>query len=256
MLLACDIGNTRIKSALFNKDKSSNHKSALSLNDIIKANKNKNINSVIFSSVVAEKSEEFIKLVKKNFSITPYRINNNSKFNLTIDYLTPGTLGIDRICSAEGAFYLFRKSKKINNYNKDDFIISIDFGTATTLNFVKYPGIFIGGIILPGIEMMVESLKSQTAQLPKILTSNYKSLIGKNTKGAIASGVINSALGLIEKSVKELKQKYKAREIYIYITGGNSKKIIPYLNLKYKFIDDLVLIGVKTVYEKNIKPKL
>ncbi len=256
LLLACDIGNTRIKSVLFDNGGSSNFKSVSSLNDIIKGYENKNITSVAFTSVVAEKSKKFIKLIKKNFKFSPYRITNNSKFNLAIDYLSPKTLGIDRICSAEGAYYLFKQSKEFKNYSKKDFIISIDFGTATTLNFIKYPGIFIGGIILPGIKMMTELLNGHTSQLPRIPDLYYKRLIGKNTEEAISSGIVNSTVGLIEKSVNELQTKCKAKEIYVYVTGGNSSKIIPHLKMKCKFVNELVLIGVKKIYEKNLNSKL
>lgn len=256
MLLACDIGNTRTKSVLFDKSGSSNFNSSTALNEIIDNYRNKNISAVAFSSVVTRKSEEFIKLIKKKLKISPYQITSSSKFNLRIDYLQPETLGIDRICSAEGAYYLFNQSKEFKDYSKNDFIISIDFGTATTLNFVKFPGVFIGGIISPGIEMMTEALNSQTAELPKVSNLSYKKMIGRNTFEAISSGVVNSTVGLLERSINELKIKYKARKIHIYVTGGNSPAITPHLKIRHKLVNELVLIGVRAVYEKNIKSKL
>ena len=76
-------------------------------------------------------------------------------------------------------------------------------------------------------------------------------MVGKNTKESISSGIINSTIGLIEKSINELKLKNKAARLHVFITGGNAKGIIPYLKIKHKFVSELVLIGIKAVYEKN-----
>lgn len=251
MLLACDIGNTRIKSAIFDNTKIIDFKIITTINELFASYKNSKITSAAFSSVVPERSKELTDQIKQNFDIFAFQIGHNSKFNLKIDYLTPETLGIDRICSAEGAFSLF---KKLKNYSKNDLIISIDFGTATTLNFVKFPGVFVGGIIAPGIELMSDSLNSYTAQLPEVSVSDYKKLIGRDTKESIASGVVNSTVGLIEKSITE--QKDKTKNIHIYVTGGNASKIIPYLKFKHRVVNELVLIGIKSIYEKNVGAKL
>ena len=255
MLLVCDIGNTRIKTTLFKKNKIVNSNSFLSVNKLTSSYKQKDISAVVFSSVVPSKSKEFANQVKKKFKISPFRINDKLNFNLKIDYSTPEYVGTDRVCSAEGAFYLFKRSRDFKNYSKNDIIISIDLGTATTLNFIKYPGVFKGGIIASGVEMMSESLHNLTALLPNVPTSEYRKLIGKNTKESIASGVINSTVGLIEKSINELKLKNKTGKVYVYITGGNAEKIIPYLKIKYKFVKELVLIGIEAVYQKNLGTK-
>jgi type III pantothenate kinase len=252
MLLVCDIGNTRIKTALFNRNKIVGFNSFSSVNKLVSSYRQKDISSVVFSSVVPDKSKEFAGQIKKKFKISPFRINDSLSFNLKIDHSTPEYVGTDRICSAEGAFYLFKKSRYFKNYSKNDIIISIDLGTATTLNFVKYPGIFKGGIIAPGVKMMGESLHNQTALLPVVSTKEYNKLIGKNTKESIASGIINSTVGLIEKSISELKLKNKSWKTHVFITGGNAQQIIPHLEMKHKLVNELVLVGIKAVYEKNI----
>jgi type III pantothenate kinase len=251
MFLACDIGNTRIKSAIFIKDKISDKKVTTLVSDIIDLYKDEDITAAAFSSVVPEKSKEFSELLRQRFNISPLMISDNLKYNLRIDYSTPENLGTDRVCSAEGAFYLYKKSNKYKTYCKKDVIVSVDLGTATTINFVMYPGIFKGGIIAPGVDMMSWSLHNQTALLPVISSSEYKKLIGKNTKESVASGIINSTIGLIEKSFSELKAKRKTQNIHIYLTGGNAQKIIPHLKIKNKYVEELVLVGIKAIYEKN-----
>ncbi len=163
------------------------------------------------------------------------------------------TLGIDRLCSAEGAFFLFKQSNNFINYSDKDFIITIDFGTATTINFVQHPGVFLGGIIAPGIKTMFNSLQKNTAQLPEVGINNFESFIGTDTKQSIASGVLNSTLGLMEKTINYLKNEYHGENIFIYATGGNAKDILSHINFRYKFEESLVLLGVKAVWDINKK---
>lgn len=182
MFLAIDIGNSRIKTGIFKNEllSETSFQDEQSLLDLIKNNQIKEIG---ISSVVPEKSKNIIDNISKKNSIDPYIISKNSKFNLGIDYETPDTLGIDRICSAEGAFLLFKKKSKL--FDEKTIIISIDLGTASTINVIKYPGIFIGGIIAPGINMMIDSLNKNTAQLPDAAFSDYKNFIGRDRKSVV-----------------------------------------------------------------------
>ena len=249
MFLACDIGNTNTKWGLFENDRLKdlliipNEKFDLSFLN------GKKINSVAISSVVPDLTKQIYFHLQNNFSITPFLITKDSKFNLIIDYETPETLGIDRVCSAEGALYLFKKETK--NKNNEYFLVSIDFGTATTINIVNNENKFSGGIIAPGIETMFSSLHKETAQLPKVTADDYKYIIGKSTISSIASDVINSQLGLIESVLNNLKQN-STYEVYLYITGGNAKKIIPHLTHEFIYAEELVILGVKSIYERNL----
>src|ERR1039458_7206382 len=120
MLLTCDIGNTNIKTgiAFFNE--------ITSLSVLIKKNKYRDI---VVSSVVPSKTQKLTDNLS-DLNLNPIIINKNSIFNLKIDYDSPETLGIDRICSAEGAYNLYCRD---NILKKDQVIITIDLGTATTL---------------------------------------------------------------------------------------------------------------------------
>ncbi len=149
------------------------------------------------------------------FNIDCFIISNKAKFNLNINYDTPETLGIDRICSSEGAFYLFKNSEDFKNYNAETYIVTIDFGTATTINIIDYPATFIGGIISPGLKMMFNSLNKSTAQLPDVDPYDYLDLIGRTTNSSIATGVINSSIGLIDKLLSYIKNDLSGKNIKI-----------------------------------------
>ncbi len=209
------------------------------------------VNRAAVSSVVPALTSKIADMVKKNLNVSPLIISRSSRFDIKINYDTPETLGIDRICSAEGAFCVFKKSKEYDRFDSKTFLVSIDFGTATTINIVGYPGTFMGGIITPGIKTMISSLKLNTAQLPEIDFENYKGVIGKDTKSSIASGIINSAAGLIEKTFLYLKTELNATNINTYITGGNAPGILPHLNFKYVYERGLVLKGIRSVCDLN-----
>jgi len=249
MILVCDIGNTRIKAGFYDGENISRVQSFIDFEELNTIISEKEFSDCVFSSVVPAKSELLIKSVERKTGKTPFRVKHNSKFNLKIEYQTPETLGIDRICSAEGAYYLFNKVNK--SYTDSDFIISIDLGTATTLNFVKYPGIFLGGMILPGLNLMFNSLSQNTAQLPEVSEKDYTGITGVDTKSSIASGVINAQIGLIEKTIGDIKRKFDVSNVHIYLTGGNAEKIIPFLKFRYEYLCELVLMGIIAVYKNN-----
>ncbi len=253
MFIALDIGNSNYKAATFNKNKISGFNIFEDIESLMEFLSNKKVNAAAVSSVVPKKLRYLEKRFKSFFGFEPIVINRDSKFNIKIRYKTPETLGIDRICSAEGAFYLYNQGEISKRYNKNVFILSIDFGTATTINVIKYNGIYTGGLIAPGIGMMFRALKNETAQLPIVKPADYKEIIGDSTKTSIASGVINSTLGVISQTITYFIKKNKAYKIIIYVTGGNAEYLLPYLKFKFIYEKGLVLYGIKSVYENTIK---
>ena len=98
---------------------------------------------------------------------------------------------------------------------------------------------------------MFDSLNSETAQLPGLNFSNYKSLVGKDTNSSIASGIITTTVGMIEKTIHHLKEKYGAKEIKCFFTGGNAKQVQSFLPKDFIYDEALVLKGVTSVYNLN-----
>jgi type III pantothenate kinase len=249
MVLTVDIGNTNIKSGVFNLNELSDFRIHSSLNGLFLYIDNHPPKAVIICSVNPAVEAQMLKGLNER-KIDWSTITYKSRFNLLVDYKTPQTLGIDRLCSAEGAFFLFRNSEKYKSYMPDTFVLAIDFGTASTINVIEYPGKFTGGLIAPGIEMMFDSLQKKTAQLPQADVSGFTSTIGKDTNSSIASGVLTSVTGLVEGTINYLKKEKSAEEIVVYITGGNARKIFPHMNLRFSYVEGLVLYGINAL--KNI----
>ena len=247
MLIAIDIGNSRIKVGKFSDNKLTEFHSFKDLNDIFSFLKSNAKDNIAVSSVVPEKTKIISGEIEKITGKSPFIVTKDIKTNLTIDYKTPETLGIDRLCSVEGSFFLFKNSEKYKDYKEGIYIFSIDLGTATTINVIEYPGKFIGGLIAPGLDMMFDSLKQRTAQLPLLSTSDFVSTLGKDTKSSIASGVVTSLVGMIEKTINTLS----AKNVFVYLTGGNAEKIIPHLSFDFVYDEGLVLYGVNSLWKTN-----
>lgn len=250
MVLALDIGNSFTKYAIYQKDKLISLSKFSSENPYFEKIITSEIKHCVISSVVPNFTIRTRNLLIKEYKIDPYIITQQSKFNIKIEYRTPDSLGIDRICGAEGAFIQYKKE---NNFKTNDKpIIVIDLGTATTINLIKPQGIFAGGIIAPGIVTMTKSLFNNTAQLPYVDLNEYHEFIGKDTNSCIASGIINSAIGLIERVVDRIKKDFKTSKITIYITGGNAPLIKPYLSFDCSIVSDLILKGANEIFQNSI----
>jgi len=249
MLLAFDIGNTFVKYGIYQNSELIRLDKIKSAEISQKLFYNFEISEVAISSVVPDVTERLSKFCKKNFGVKSFVISSDSKFNLSIDYRTPKTLGLDRLCGAEGAYAMVLKEH--NSETNEDPIVTVDFGTATTINIVRPGGVFAGGIIAPGIDTMINSLFKRTAQLPKINFTDYHEFIGKDTNSSIASGIMNASVGLIEKSLSKISTEYKNKQLDVFLTGGNSDLIKPYIEFDCRIVKDLVIKGVYAVNGLN-----
>ncbi len=251
MIITCDVGNTSIKTALFNDNEIYELQTFNESAKLFNYLNAKSPDKFALSSVVPAATEEIKGYLQKNFHLSPFIITKDVKLNLKINYLSKETLGIDRICSAEGAYNIFRNSDFYKNYSEKTFIVTIDLGTATTINVIKFPGEFDGGLIAPGVKTMFDSLSHNTAQLPIADENNYHNFIAQDTKSSIASGVINSTAGLIDRTLNHIISSYQTNDLKIYITGGNADKIIPHLNFEFSYQKALVLLGIKAIADIN-----
>ena len=246
MILTLDIGNTNIKSALFDEDEIKDFQVHTRTENVFEYIEGIEFNIAAICSVNPNTEKILISKLKGS-GIPIYCATVNHKMNLTISYQTPETLGTDRVCSAVGALDLAVKEKIIS---EDQYLITIDFGTATTINVVSPRKIFIGGLITPGINTMLKSLKKNTAQLPLSDLKSYQGIIGNSTETSIVSGVITATIGMISETIENLKNESNTNPI-IYVTGGNAKFILPYLSCTVYYEEALVLKGLKIMYDLN-----
>jgi type III pantothenate kinase len=153
-------------------------------------------------------------------------------------YRNPAQLGCDRFASAIGAHALFPQRA----------LIVATCGTATTVDAVTAEGIFIGGMILPGLGMMAAALAKNTAQLPQVAEDlSISQPFADHTDAAIVSGCLAAQAGAIERAVAVHGQ---SGPVTCLLSGGAAALIAPHLQLgaaRLERIDNLVLTGLQTV---------
>ena len=231
MKVTIDIGNTNILFVCFINQKvigSERLKTEEAcLNKINKImSKYSNIEKIIISSVVPLIDKLLISyLNSKNlkFSLLKDLIEN---FKFRTNIRNRNEIGDDRIVNMIYAKKLFRNS-----------VIVIDFGTATTLDVLDHKGIYSGGVITPGIDLSLNTLKNMTAKLPLVKFKRTKNVVGKNTVQAIQSGFFWGYVSMIEGLINKLNQE-KNDKFRIILTGGNAnffKKMFKNISI----IDDL-----------------
>ena len=212
MLLTIDVGNSRIKVAVFEHNKQVDF-FIFETNEALKNFENifqkyPNLQKIILSSV-GKLDEEVVNFIKSQFQTEI--IDHKSKFPFTNLYATPETLGIDRMVLAAGATLMYPNQNKL----------IIDAGTCITYDFVNAENEYLGGAISPGIKIRYKSLNNYTSKLPLLTLSEDFEIIGNSTKSAIHSGVINGVIFEIEGFISQYS--LKNQDLTIILTGGDAE---------------------------------
>lgn len=240
MNLVIDIGNTRIKCALFQNNalyelKLYNHFNDI-INDkpfILKANQ------AIIGSVV-DGTEQWQKELSK--FVPTLLFTSVTKTPLVNLYQSVATLGSDRLCASIAGYYL----------HPNKAVLTIDAGTCIKFNFVNQQNQYLGGGISLGLQMRFKALAHFTSKLPEVtFNETFDTLIGNNTENSILSGVINGCLAEIDGVINEYKKQFP--EILVLLTGGNSEFLAKRLKNSIFTHQNLVLIGLNHILNYNLE---
>ena len=253
MILAIDMGNTNIviggiddEKTYFVERVTTNHgktdveyavniKSILEIHNISVSA----ISGAILSSVVPPLNSSILSAVKKICGFEPMLVGSGMKTGLNIIMDNPKTVGSDMIVDAVAA---------IREYPCP--IIIIDMGTATTMSVVDCKGNYIGGVILPGLKVSLDSLSGKAAQLPYISLGMPDKVIGKNTIDCMRSGIMYGSAAMLDGIIDLMEQELKATPSLV-ATGGLAKIVTPLCRHSIAYEDDLLLKGLLILYNKN-----
>lgn len=253
MILAIDIGNTNIVIGCIHEDEilfverlstdtsktileyAISFKNVLELYKITPAE----IEGSIISSVVPPLTNIVRDAAQKITNENVLIVGPGVKTGLNILMDNPGQVGSDLVVNAVAGIAEYKPP-----------LIIFDMGTATTISVVDSKKRYIGGMILPGIRVSVDSLTSRTSQLPKISLEAPKKVIGTNTIDCMKSGVVhgNAACmdGMIQRIEKELGEKAT-----VIATGGLAKCIVPHCVEQIVLDNALLLKGLNLIYKKT-----
>ncbi|MCI9641640.1 MAG: type III pantothenate kinase [Eubacterium sp.] len=251
MLLAVDVGNTNIVLGVLDDEKmvcsgrlSTNVNEteieySMKLKTFLEVNGVKGIDGAIISSVVPALVRTLMKSVKLVCAVDAVVVGPGIKTGLNIKLDNPAEMGADIVVGDVAV---------INKYPLPAIVF--DFGTATTASVIDKTGAHIGGAIMCGVKTAINSLASGTAQLPQIDISAPSKIIGRNTIDAMKCGsVIGTAAmleGLVARFEKELGEKAT-----VVVTGGLGKAIAKATNLDVIVDDNLLIDGLRIIYDKN-----
>ena len=255
MILTLDIGNTNIKTALFdgsemvkywrlstNITNTSDEYGITIMNLFQHAGRDpKDVEGIVMSSVVPTINFTIEHMCLNYFGITPTFIAPGVKTGINIRYENPRELGSDRIANAVAAY---------DEYGGEKPVIFIDFGTATTFGVVDEHGAFLGGAIFPGIKLASEALVYGTAQLPRFALAQPSHVIGRTTLTNLQSGMFYGYVGMVTNLVQQMKKEL-GKDAVVVATGGMAVLIAEEAKVIDKLDGLLTLKGLRLIYERN-----
>ncbi|MBP8792503.1 MAG: type III pantothenate kinase [Lutibacter sp.] len=241
MNLIIDVGNTRIKIAVF-KNSEIIHTDAFTYENYVEGILNCiskfNCGKAIISSVKNLKKSEISQIEN---AIHLIQLDFSTKIPFKNKYSTPKTLGVDRIGLIAGAVSQFPNSN----------VLVIDAGTCITYDFVDADGVYFGGAISPGVEMRYKAMHTFTSKLPLLSTNFEIPLIGDSTEMSMHSGVIYGVLGEIDAIINEYK--IKKADLTVVLTGGDVNFLSNKLKNSIFANSNFLLEGLNSILTYNLK---
>ncbi|UCB56541.1 MAG: type III pantothenate kinase [Candidatus Omnitrophota bacterium] len=244
MLLAVDIGNTNIKMGLFKgkrlmrtwrlaTNKAANLKYYTKLlRKLLAKQKADTIDEVIICSVVPKLTRIVKRALFLILKTKPLVLGEDIPAPIKNLYKKPKEVGQDRLANAAAAFKRYAGP-----------VIVVDFGTAVTFDVVTARGGYLGGVIVPGMELSLRALTGKADLLPEVKLSRPKALLGRQTISSMRSGLVYGYSFMIEGILKELKKGLKGRP-YVVSTGGGASLMLPYCRSINKINENLTLEGL------------
>ena len=254
MILTMDVGNTNIKTALFegremkqywristSKTYSSDEYGLILVGLFQHAGLSMDcVEGIVMSSVVPTINFTLEHMCSNYFGLTPMIVAPGIRTGINLKYENPRELGSDRIANAVAAQAEYGGP-----------CIFIDFGTATTFGAIDQQGSFMGGCICPGLKLTSEALVSGTAKLPRFELLRPDHVISRTTVTNLQAGVIYGYIGQVDYLVQLFRKELNAPKALVVATGGMARLVAEQEGIIDKLDGSLTLKGLRIIYERN-----
>ncbi len=253
MLLALDVGNTNVTIGAFDGEKVVGRwrlrtireqtadewgiliRNLFSLSSLDLAA----VNGVIISSVVPAVDQPLEAMADRYFRRKPLFLTYATNLGIRVQYDNPREVGADRLANGVAGYRKFGGP-----------VVVVDLGTTINFDIVSGDGVFLGGIICPGIGMSISGLFARTARLPMVDFREPEKLIGSNTVGSITSGLYYGFVGMIDGILERLAGELGS-DMKTVATGGQGHMITQSSKWVKRYEEDLTLEGLRFVWERN-----
>ena len=257
MLFVVDVGNTHMVCGIFAGDELRHHwrvvtepertadEFGLLLSNLFSLHRIKpeEITGMILSSVVPSMIQTLEEVAEVYFYIKPLVVGPGIKTGMPIFYDNPTEVGADRIVNAVAAYEEYHQA-----------LIVVDFGTATTFDYISAKGEYRGGAIAPGIGISMEGLFQRASKLPQVEVLKPKEVIGKNTVHSMQSGVFYGYVGLVDEMVRRMREETRS-DPKVVATGGWAQLIASESQAIHEVDDLLTIKGLKIIFQRNMPKK-
>ena len=254
MILTIDVGNTNITCGVFDGDvivasfrittkmPRTSDEYGMILYNLLEQNNIQpmDIGDAIICSVVPNVMHSLRGGLVKYFHITPIIVEAGIKTGIRIVTPNPQQIGADRIVDAVGAYEIYGGP-----------VLVIDFGTATTYDFVDESGAFLGGITAPGIRISAKALSEDAAKLPEIEIKKPESILGKDIITSMQAGIVYGQIGQTEYIINKVKEEVGLENVKTVVTGGLGRIIANETTCIDIYDPNLTLKGIYRVYKKQ-----
>jgi type III pantothenate kinase len=253
MLLALDVGNSQIFCGVYDGE---NLKTTFRRTSSIRASSDEfgtffrtmlrengvdpeKIDMAGICSVAPDAVHSLRNCFHKYFHFEPFLLQPGAKTGLKIRYRNPLEVGADKIANAIGALSRFPGRN----------LLIIDFGTATTLCAVNKDKEYLGGIIMPGLNISMAALESQTARLPTVEIIRPSQVLGRSTVESIQSGLYYGTLAMVRSLAASVTKEHFAKECPVIVGTGGFGRLFEDEKLFDEFVPELPLLGLRRAFE-------
>lgn len=256
MLLAIDMGNTNTVMGLFENDRliqdwrirtdvnMTVDEYAITMRSLFSAHglSHESVKDVIISCVVPPALNPLERFCEKYFKKTPLIVGPGIRTGMPIFYDNPREVGADRIVNAIAAYDAHKTA-----------LIVVDFGTATTFDYISDHGDYMGGVITPGIMISCEALFQKASKLPRVeIFARPHSVLAKNTIASMNAGIVFGFAGLVEGIITRMKKELNC-DLFVVATGGLATLISAECRLINEVDEFLTLKGLRIIFDRNKK---
>jgi type III pantothenate kinase len=197
------------------------------------------VKNVIVSCVVPPMLKTLDGLCRHYFKRQPLIVGPGIKTGMPILYDNPREVGADRIVNAVAAYEQVKKA-----------LIVVDFGTATTFDYVSAKGEYLGGAIAPGLNVSADALFARASKLPRVEIARPPLVVAKNTVNSIQAGLFYGYAGLVDGIVNRMKSEIAA-DPTVFATGGLAVLLAGAAETIDRIDPNLTLEGLRIIFERN-----